>query len=107
MKKDFKSDSKDLQIMLYSIVFISGFTYLELGDFKDSSYVSSPQILVLLLVASVRINGSCEVFEGHWREFPSLLIFQFLLSLYDGVQQEVNILTKKKVFLKVSSNQQR
>ena len=58
MKKDLQSDSKDLQITLYGIIYISGFIYLVLGAFIDFSYMSSPQILFFVLMASVRINGS-------------------------------------------------
>lgn len=45
MKKDLKTDSKDLQITRHSVVYVGEFIYLELGAFTDSSYMSSPQIL--------------------------------------------------------------
>lgn len=93
MKKDLQTDSKDLQITLYSVIYIAGFVHLVLGAFVDSSCMSSPQILFFVLMASVRINGSCAVYEGHWRESPHLLIYQCLsVSVSDGVQQQVNIL---------------
>ena len=47
MKKDLQRDSKDLQITLYGVIYISGFIYLVLGAFIDFSYMSSPQILFL------------------------------------------------------------
>lgn len=92
MKKNLETDCKDLQITLYSVIYVSEFIYLELGAFIDSSYMSLPQIFFVLM-ASVRINGSCGVCEGHWREFSNLLIYQCLfVSVCDGVQQQVNIL---------------
>lgn len=70
MKRDLQTDSKELRITLYSVIYIGEFIYLVLGAFIDSSYISLPHILFFVLLASGRINGSCGVCEGHWREFP-------------------------------------
>lgn len=45
MKKDLQTDSKDLQITLYSVLYIAGFIHLVLGAFIDSSYVFATNLV--------------------------------------------------------------
>lgn len=94
MKDALKTDSKDHQITLYGVIYISEFIYLELGAFIDSGYMSLPQILSFFCAHGISENKW--KLWSLWRPLegsPNLLIYQCLfVSASDGVQQQVNIL---------------
>lgn len=56
LEKTIQSDSKDLQITLYSIIYISGFICV--GSFYEFQLYVFATNLVFVLMASVRINGN-------------------------------------------------